>query len=110
MTTEFQKLLKERASNSLYNGAGDEANEGDYYLAGGASIFFVLAGRALVKDGIDAETIGQMMIDAGMHVVTEAKHDESGYHPDNAKIGANIAIKAGLDHMPEGNPRKQKPN
>lgn len=106
MTTNFKKLLKEKSESSLLDGKGDEASDGDFYLAAGASSFFALAGRALVTDGLDSKIVGRMMIDAAMQIMIDAEDEAHGYHPNNKKAPAEMLMKMGLSWMPDPPPKR----
>lgn len=64
MTTHFKAYLEEQAQSPLYNGQGDDAHDGQYYLTGGASCFFTLAARALVEDGVSSLVVMRFLMDA----------------------------------------------
>jgi hypothetical protein len=63
MTTNFIKLLQKHAENTLYDGP---------YLAGAFECFLGLAGRTVVADGLNRDTVAFLLISNALGVLNEA--------------------------------------
>jgi hypothetical protein len=69
MTTNFQKLLQDKAGDSLFDGKGDEEHDGHFYLIGGFDCFLSSAAEALAADGVKRQTIMNLFITHALEVM-----------------------------------------
>jgi hypothetical protein len=71
MTTNFQKLLRDKADSTLFSGKGDGERDGKYYLANEFDCFLSAAAEAVAADGIDRKTIMRLFISHALEVLDE---------------------------------------
>jgi hypothetical protein len=91
MTTHLQALLRSRADSTLFSGRGDGERDGRSYLVNGFDCLLAGMAEALVKDGVDRETIMSLFVSHAQEVLDKgAKHGI----PDSRKNAGLVVQKA----------------
>ena len=95
--SKFSKVIEESKGSALLNGQGDDQNNGDFYLANGAACFLVKGARALIEDGIPANAVARMHLEAALEALsTEIELPDD---PAEELVRLSLMYTANNDHQ-----------